>query len=50
MLDISAHRYPQALAAMKKDLELFPEDDFMRSLIEKAQENSVPSTGHSLNR
>ncbi|HXJ93243.1 MAG TPA: hypothetical protein VMT20_10235 [Terriglobia bacterium] len=39
VLNISAHRYPQALAAMKKDLELFPEDDFMRSLIEKAQED-----------
>jgi hypothetical protein len=50
VLDISAHRYPQALAVMKKDLELFPEDDFMRSLIEKAQENAQPSTGGSLNR
>jgi len=50
VLDISAHRYPQALAAMKKDLELFPEDDFMRSLIEKAQENARPSTGSSSNR
>jgi hypothetical protein len=49
-LDISAHRYPQALAAMKRDLELFPEDDFMRSLIEKAQENTAPSAGHSFNR
>ena len=50
VLDISAHRYPQALAVMKKDLELFPEDDFMRSLIQKAQENVPPSTGGSVNR
>jgi len=35
---------------MKKDLELFPEDDFMRSLVQKAQENSAPSTGHSANK
>ena len=50
VLNISAHRYPQALAVMKKDLELFPEDDFMRSLIEKALENTQPSTGSSLNK
>jgi hypothetical protein len=50
VLNISAHRYPQALAVMKKDLELFPEDDFMRSLIQKAQENVLPSTGGRLNR
>jgi hypothetical protein len=49
-LNISVHRYPQALAVMKNDLELFPEDDFMRSLIQKAQENVPPSTGSSLNR
>ena len=42
-IDISAHRYPEALAAMKTDLDLFPEDDFMRSLVEKAQENVSPS-------
>jgi hypothetical protein len=50
VLDISAQRYPQALAVMKKDLEMFPEDDFMRSLIQKAQENVPPSTGGSVNR
>jgi len=50
VLNISAHRYAQALAVMKKDLDLFPEDDFMRSLIEKAQQNSQPSTGCSFNR
>jgi hypothetical protein len=50
VLSISAHRYAQALAVMKKDLELFPEDDFMRSLIGKAQESTPPSTGSGLNR
>jgi hypothetical protein len=49
-LDIAAHRYPQALAAMKKDLEVFPEDDFMRSLLEKAQELPATSEGSGLPR
>lgn len=39
-VNISAHRYPEALAAMKKALELFPEDDFMRELVRKAEQSS----------
>ena len=50
LLDIRAHRYPEALAAMKKDLEVFPEDDFMRSLVQKAQDPSAPSANSNLNR
>ena len=41
-LYIALHRYSQALAIMKKDLELFPEDDFIRSLVKKAQD--LPSS------
>lgn len=36
-LDIANHRYTDALAVMKEDVELFPQDDFMRSLLRKAE-------------
>jgi tetratricopeptide (TPR) repeat protein len=37
LLNISAHRYAQALEAMRRDLQLFPQDDFVRELIRKAE-------------
>jgi hypothetical protein len=37
LLNITARHYSDALAAMEKELELFPEDDFMRGLVKKAQ-------------
>lgn len=49
-LDIAAHRYPQALAIMKEDLEFFPQDDFMRSLVAKALGSPVPSANDRLNK
>ena len=49
-LDIAGHRYPQALEVMKKDLELFPQDDFMRSLVKKAEQAEAPSIGLSPDR
>ena len=42
LLCISAHRYSDALDAMKKELAIFPEDDFMRMLVKKAQ--AAPSS------
>jgi len=49
-LDIATGRYPQALAVMRKDLELFPQDDFMRSLVKKAEQAELPSAGLAPNR
>jgi hypothetical protein len=46
-LEITAHRYSQALEVMKKDLEFFPEDDFMRSLVKMAEQGGPMSTGQS---
>ena len=37
LLCISARRYSEAIAAMKKELDLFPQDDFMRALLKKAE-------------
>ena len=37
LLQITAHQYSDALAAMEKELELFPEDDFMRDLVKQAR-------------
>jgi hypothetical protein len=37
LLHITAHQYSDALAAMEKELELFPEDDFMRGLVKQAR-------------
>ena len=37
LLHITAHQYSDALAAMEKELELFPEDDFMRGLVKQAE-------------
>ncbi|HKV38017.1 MAG TPA: tetratricopeptide repeat protein, partial [Blastocatellia bacterium] len=44
-LNISVHQYARALEAMKKDLALFPQDDFMRSLVKKAGQAEPPSGG-----
>ncbi len=33
---IKQQKYPQALEAMRLYVKLFPEDDFMRGLLEKA--------------
>jgi hypothetical protein len=35
-LCITARRYSDAMAAMKRELDLFPQDDFMRTLLKKA--------------
>jgi hypothetical protein len=37
LLNITARHYSDALAAMEKELELFPEDDFMRGLVKQAR-------------
>jgi tetratricopeptide (TPR) repeat protein len=36
LLHISARQYSDALEVMKKELDLFPQDDFMRALLKKA--------------
>jgi hypothetical protein len=43
-IDIEAHRYAQAIEVVKKDLEFFPEDDFMRSLVKRVEQGESPST------
>lgn len=41
-LYISAKEYNDALKTMKKDLALFPEDSFIRSLLKKAESGNAP--------
>jgi hypothetical protein len=41
---ITAHRYTQALEALTKGLEVFPEDDAMRSFVKSIEESESLST------
>jgi tetratricopeptide (TPR) repeat protein len=45
LLDISVHRYADALETMRKELGLFPEDSFMRMLVKKAEAASRAQVG-----